>query len=387
MNCPISNKAGSINSCCQQYYDNMSNTNSSRQAVLTLPVLMSSTSTKSSWQYNHNASRSINKYLSSVNEHQTVLTLPLKPSSINEQFKAWQYERAPRHLIYPGCIPPPFDQSWPLAMAETLGHKTARDVWCPLEASYSHDSVERVHTLRDSLRHLQKGSSIVAEFSCLLLRLFLQPNICYGLAPPPLGALVTTTTVVVLLRVVVMVDVLLLCRTSGHYATQCPDLQSFTRRPPVLDANLAQAFQAQCHVSGSSPDWYVDSGVSAHMTPSSSNLDFASTYSGNKLVLFGNGNASSISNVGSSILSPNIALLDVLLVPHLTKSLLSINKLTMDNPVDVLFSNDNIIIQNRLSKETLARGRRKNGLYVLDQGQHAFLANLTPKRLRASYDL
>ncbi|GKA72631.1 hypothetical protein Tco_0778847 [Tanacetum coccineum] len=52
-------------------------------------------STKSSWQYNHNASSSINKYLSSVNEHQTVLTLPLNPSSINEQFEAWQYKRAP----------------------------------------------------------------------------------------------------------------------------------------------------------------------------------------------------------------------------------------------------------------------------------------------------
>ncbi|GJU13363.1 putative reverse transcriptase domain-containing protein [Tanacetum coccineum] len=78
----------------------MSSANSSRQAVLTLPVLMSSTTSKSSWQYNHNASSSINKYLSSVNEHQTVLTLPLKPSSINEQFEAWQYKRAP------GQIPP-----------------------------------------------------------------------------------------------------------------------------------------------------------------------------------------------------------------------------------------------------------------------------------------
>ncbi|GJV79029.1 zinc finger, CCHC-type containing LTR copia-type gag-polypeptide [Tanacetum coccineum] len=90
---------------------------------------------------------------------------------------------------------------------------------------------------------------------------------------------------------------------------------------------------------GRGRDWYVDSGASAHMTPSSSNLDSASTYSGNELVLFGNRNASSISNVGTSILSPNIALLDVLVVPHLTKSLLSISKLTMDNPVDVLFSN------------------------------------------------
>nr|GFB84845.1 zinc finger, CCHC-type, Gag-polypeptide of LTR copia-type [Tanacetum cinerariifolium] len=32
-------------------------------------------------------------------------------------------------------------------MAETLGHTTARGIWCSLEAAYSHDFVERMHTL------------------------------------------------------------------------------------------------------------------------------------------------------------------------------------------------------------------------------------------------
>ncbi|GJV32261.1 DNA-directed DNA polymerase [Tanacetum coccineum] len=49
------------------------------------------------------------------------------------------------------------------AMAETLGHTTAKDVWCALPDAYSHDSVERMHILRDSLRQLQKGTSTVAE--------------------------------------------------------------------------------------------------------------------------------------------------------------------------------------------------------------------------------
>ncbi|GKB95459.1 putative RNA-directed DNA polymerase [Tanacetum coccineum] len=50
------------------------------------------------------------------------------------------------------------------AMAEVLGLQTARDVWLALEAAYSHDSVERMHTLKDSLRALTKGNSTVAEF-------------------------------------------------------------------------------------------------------------------------------------------------------------------------------------------------------------------------------
>ncbi|GKE06071.1 zinc finger, CCHC-type containing LTR copia-type gag-polypeptide [Tanacetum coccineum] len=55
-------------------------------------------------------------------------------------------------------------QSWLTeeAMADP-GHKTARALWCTIEAAYSHDSAELMHTLGDSLRHLWKGSSTVGE--------------------------------------------------------------------------------------------------------------------------------------------------------------------------------------------------------------------------------
>ncbi|PWA92929.1 zinc finger, CCHC-type, Gag-polypeptide of LTR copia-type [Artemisia annua] len=200
-------------------------------------------------------------------------------------------------------------------MAETLGHKTTRDVWCALEAAYSHDSVERVHMLRESLRHLQKGSSTIAEFSrkfkaiCDQLTAIGHPLdqmdkthwfLC-GLG----SSFETFSTTQRLLRPHPSFHDLLsqaeshelflntvngstvskvsfntttsssssrgrgnsnnrggssqgrgrgrgrrpphcqLCRTNRHYANQCPDLQSFARRAPVLDANLAQAFQAQ----------------------------------------------------------------------------------------------------------------------------------------------
>ncbi|GJY47625.1 hypothetical protein Tco_0436688 [Tanacetum coccineum] len=66
---------------------------------------------------------------------------------------------------------------------------------------------------------------------------------------------------------------------EGHYANECPDLNSFAQHsPPALDANLAHAFHAQCNVVNDSPDWYVDFGASAHMTSSSAHMDSASTY-------------------------------------------------------------------------------------------------------------
>lgn len=46
-----------------------------------------------------------------------------------------------------------------------------------------------------------------------------------------------------------------------------------------------------------------------------------------------------ISHIGKSSLSKYLKLLDVLVVPHFTKNLISISKLTKDSLVDVLFSN------------------------------------------------
>lgn len=51
------------------------------------------------------------------------------------------------------------------AIAETLDHNTSHDVWTALENTYRHYSLERTHTLRDSLRYLKKGTSTVTNFS------------------------------------------------------------------------------------------------------------------------------------------------------------------------------------------------------------------------------
>lgn len=50
------------------------------------------------------------------------------------------------------------------AIAEILGHPTAREEWTTLESTYNHDSVERKQNMKDSLRQLQKGSSIVSDY-------------------------------------------------------------------------------------------------------------------------------------------------------------------------------------------------------------------------------
>lgn len=71
---------------------------------------------------------------------------------------------------------------------------------------------------------------------------------------------------------------------------------------------------------------------------------------------FGNGNTSYISHIGKSLISRDLELSNVLVVPNLPKNLLSINKLKKESLVDILFSNLFYTIQNRATKEILARG-------------------------------
>lgn len=123
------------------------------------------------------------------------------------------------------------------------------------------------------------------------------------------------------------------------------------------------------------------------MTSSSAHLDSTTHYNGPDHVMFGNGNSSNISHIGTKFLSNHIKLSDVLVVPNITKNLLSIRKLTSDSPLDVLFSNLFFSIQNREAKEIIARGKCENGLYIHKQGHQVFLSSLKSSKLQASHEL
>nr|GFA16602.1 putative zinc finger, CCHC-type, Gag-polypeptide of LTR copia-type [Tanacetum cinerariifolium] len=214
-------------------------------------------------------------------------------------------------------------------MTETLGHTTARAIWCALEAAYSHDSVERMHTLRDFLRQIRKGSSTVVEFArkfkticdqlnvighplddidkshwflcglgssfetfsttqCLIRphpsfrdlvsqaeshELFLKTMNGSSVQPVAFNASTTRASTGQQTehsssrgrgrqnysnrgvssrgrgRGYRRLPRCQLCDKEGHYATKCPDLNTFASRSAAIDANLAHVFQAQCNVA------------------------------------------------------------------------------------------------------------------------------------------
>ena len=73
--------------------------------------------------------------------------------------------------------------------------------------------------------------------------------------------------------------------------------------------------------------------------------------------MVGNGASLPITHTGTLSPSSNFKLLDVLIVPRLTKNLLSISKLTSDFPLSVLFSHDNFVVQNRVIGLAVAIGK------------------------------
>lgn len=151
---------------------------------------------------------------------------------------------------------------------------------------------------------------------------------------------------------------------------------------------MADTFATQCSIrTPNVSDWYVDNGALAHMTATSSNLDSAQVYTDKDMVVVGNGNSLPISHIGNCSITPDIDLLNVLVVPRITKNILSISQLTNDFPVNVIFSNDSFTIQNRTTRVPLARGKREGGLYVLQQVQTALLAAIKNKRLTGSFNL
>ncbi|GJW06274.1 retrovirus-related pol polyprotein from transposon TNT 1-94 [Tanacetum coccineum] len=350
------------------------------------------------------------------------------------------------------------------ADAEVLGLTTAHAIWTALETAYSNSSVERIHSLRDSLRNLSKGTSTVSDYGrqfkgiCDKLAAIGQPVdemdklhwfVCgLGASFETFSTAIRTTkpftTFRDLLSQAESHEMFLkslhgsatppaaffsqqsgsrssqgrqqrqqnysrgggrasnsnggrgrggrrpphcqLCRTNGHYASSCPSLHTYASNAATSDANLAQAFTSQCHVTQGHPDWYVDSGATAHMTSSPDNVSHSAPHSGNMRVFFGNGDALPVSHIGQSMVSNKILLRDVLVIPKLTKNLLSISKLTMDHPVDVLFSQPFFNIQDRETKQVIAQGLCEDGLYVLRDTPMALAATVGVSR-KASFEL
>ncbi|XP_027358813.1 ABC transporter B family member 15-like [Abrus precatorius] len=151
----------------------------------------------------------------------------------------------------------------------------------------------------------------------------------------------------------------------GHRAKIC----WWVPKKPAQSDDIPQALAAlTLDNTIAETEWTSDTGASNHMTGKPSMLNNIKKYSGTDSVLIGDGSSLSILGIGDSFIKQrNVTqpLHDVLLVPSLTKNLLSISQLTTQFSVNCEFSNVDFCVKKRETGKPMITGRCKGDLYVL----------------------
>jgi hypothetical protein len=111
--------------------------------------------------------------------------------------------------------------------------------------------------------------------------------------------------------------------------------------------------------------WIVDTGASDHMTSDYSQLQslFPSPQT---IISTANGSTSPITGVGSVILSKNITLDNVLVVPTLECNLLSVSQITSSLACTVTFWPSYCVFQDITTRKILGYGVKRGKLYYLE---------------------
>lgn len=119
-----------------------------------------------------------------------------------------------------------------------------------------------------------------------------------------------------------------------------------------------------------SQNWIVDSGASHHITGNPNNFATSTPLNGQEHVFLGNGKGLPINSVGStsftSSLAPNtyLHLNNMLLVPQITRNLVSVSKFAKDNNVFFEFHPYVCLVKSQVDGSILLRGHlNSEGLY------------------------
>jgi histone deacetylase 1/2 len=115
----------------------------------------------------------------------------------------------------------------------------------------------------------------------------------------------------------------------------------------------------------------MDTGATDHLTSELGKLHTRDVYHGSDKVHTANGAGMHISHIGQASLltrhaDRNLCLRNVLRVPSVTRSLLSVPKLTYDNNVFCEFHPFDLFVKDRATRDILLSGRLCQGLYRLE---------------------
>ena len=172
-----------------------------------------------------------------------------------------------------------------------------------------------------------------------------------------------------------------ICGRMGHIALKCfyrfgVRYQNQFQNQKALgdysaDESSTPVSQSQAYIASpmtvNDASWFLDSGATHHVTSTTDSMNTNSEYSGTGKLALGDGSKLPITHIGHIILptSRSLHLKNVLMVPSITKNLISISKFTIENDVIVEFDSTCFYIKDKQSRKILLQGVLKDGLYQL----------------------
>ena len=109
-------------------------------------------------------------------------------------------------------------------------------------------------------------------------------------------------------------------------------------------------------LNNNDPSFYMDSGVTTHMTNNVGILSYTKPYKGKDVIYVGNGNKLDITHTGSACIG-ELNLKDVLVVSKLKMNLILISKITSDNSYTVEFTSFDFVIKDQ-NRRTMGKGHK-----------------------------
>ncbi|KAI0498246.1 hypothetical protein KFK09_021487 [Dendrobium nobile] len=152
-----------------------------------------------------------------------------------------------------------------------------------------------------------------------------------------------------------------ICGKPGHSAVNC-----WYRH----DTSYNSTPQAYIMTDNSQPaEWFLDSGATEHLTSNPAQLQNMQPYTGNSNVQVGNGQQLQIAHTGQGLLPTplrKLRLSKIFHVPQMSHNLISVHKLTSENPCYVLLHSNGFLIKDSKSNRTLLHGPNRHGLYPIN---------------------
>jgi hypothetical protein len=165
-----------------------------------------------------------------------------------------------------------------------------------------------------------------------------------------------------------------------------PDYTGAAPPPPGWDIQqLATNFQTTTLQHPQQQEWFFDTGASSHMTFDAGILShLSSSHHLPSNIVVGNGNLLPVTSTGTTQLSHNFCLNNVLVSPSLIKDLISVRQFTTDNNCSMEFDPLGCSVKDLPTRRVILRCDSSDPLYPLrstTSSLHATTSSLWHQRL------